>query len=127
MNRPLVQTVNKAPSRRFSAKEKKGSSTSPAKDGVKKLSATKTYKLVMDGGKKPQTIIERDPAKESLATVKKLNERIDLLEVMINSRFEQVHDNQEESRLQSLRGIEQALKQSENEQALVIQADKEVE
>ena len=81
----------------------------------------------MDGGKKPQTIIERDPAKESLATVKKLNERIDLLEVMINSRFEQVHDNQEESRLQSLRGIEQALKQSEKEQALVIQADKEVE
>ena len=91
MNRPLVQTVNKAPSRRFSAKEKKGSSSSPAK----RISTTKTYKLVMDRSNKEGFVTEKEPVKESLATVKKLNERIDLLEMMINSRFEQVHDNQE--------------------------------
>ena len=105
VNRPLVQTNSKAPSRRFGAKEKKGSSSPTAKDGGKKLSATKTYKLVLDGGKN-KSPIERDPAKEALSTVKKLNERIDQLEAMMNIRFEQVQSNQEESRLQSLRDIE---------------------
>ena len=60
----------------------------------------------MDRSKKEGFVTEKEPAKESSATVKKLNERIDLLEIYFNNRFEQVHDNQEESRLQSLRGIE---------------------
>ena len=49
----------------------------------------------MDRSNKEGFVTEKEPVKESLPTVKKLNERIDLLEMMINSRFEQVHDNQE--------------------------------